>query len=113
MDLAVDGWFPPLDVVGHAVDLGWLGHVLAVFYLVWVLNLYNFMDGIDGIASVEAIGVCVGGALIYWLTGHVAMVGIPLLLACAVAGFLIWNFLQLESSWVMRGVVFLVWLLVH
>lgn len=107
------GGFPPLDVVGHAVDLGWLGHVLAVFYLVWVLNLYNFMDGIDGIASVEAIGVCVGGALIYWLTGHVAMVGIPLLLACAVAGFLIWNFLQLESSWVMRGVVFLVWLLVH
>ncbi len=86
------GGFPPLDVVGHAVDLGWLGHVLAVFYLVWVLNLYNFMDGIDGIASVEAIGVCVGGALIYWLTGHVAMVGIPLLLACAVAGFLIWNF---------------------
>lgn len=85
------GGFPPLDVVGHAVDLGWLGHVLAVFYLVWVLNLYNFMDGIDGIASVEAIGVCVG-ALIYWLTGHVAMVGIPLLLACAVAGFLIWNF---------------------
>lgn len=86
------GGFPPLDVVGHAVDLGWLGHVLAVFYSVWVLNLYNFMDGIDGIASVEAIGVCVGGALIYWLTGHVAMVGIPLLLACAVAGFLIWNF---------------------
>ncbi|BBH47469.1 hypothetical protein KU43P_39460 [Pseudomonas sp. KU43P] len=66
--------------------------MLAAFYLVWMLNLYNFMDGIDGIASVEAIVVCTGGALIYWLTGHAALGGAPLLLAFAVAGFLIWNF---------------------
>jgi len=31
--------------------------VLGAFYLVWLLNLYNFMDGIDGLASIEAISV--------------------------------------------------------
>ncbi len=60
--------------------------------LVWVLNLFNFMDGIDGIASVEAITVCVGGALLYALIGVPALAATPLLLAASVAGFLVWNF---------------------
>ncbi|MDX1298920.1 MAG: glycosyltransferase family 4 protein, partial [Pseudomonas sp.] len=84
---------PPIDAFGFSLDLGWLGHVLAAVYLVWLLNLYNFMDGIDGIASVEAICVCLGGALLGIAgssqpTEFVA----PLLLAAAVAGFLFWNF---------------------
>jgi len=84
---------PPIDALGFSLDLGWVGHVLAAVYLVWLLNLYNFMDGIDGIASVEAICVCLGGALLGIAgssqpTEFVA----PLLLAAAVAGFLFWNF---------------------
>lgn len=54
------GGLPSLAVFGFDLELGWLGYVLAAFYLVWLLNLYNFMDGIDGIASVEAISVCLG-----------------------------------------------------
>lgn len=65
---------------------------LAVFYLAWMLNLYNFMDGIDGIASIEAVSVCLGSALIYWLSGDVGLMVLPLLLAAAVGGFLFWNF---------------------
>jgi len=60
--------------------------------LLWLLNLYNLMDGIDGIASVEAITVCAGGALLYVLIGIPALAVAPLLLAGAVAGFLVWNF---------------------
>ncbi|WP_027906856.1 MraY family glycosyltransferase [Pseudomonas taiwanensis] len=86
------GGLPPMVVSGHVFDMSWAGHLLAMFYLVWMLNLYNFMDGIDGIASVEAIGVCAGGALIYYLTGNGELIGPPLLLAFATAGFLIWNF---------------------
>jgi Fuc2NAc and GlcNAc transferase len=87
------GGLPPVAMFGFTFDLGWFGHGLAVVYLVWLLNLYNFMDGIDGIASVEAICVCVGGALVYVLLGF-AGTGwvIPVLLAAAVAGFLFWNF---------------------
>lgn len=86
------GGLPSLAVFGFDLELGWLGYVLAAFYLVWLLNLYNFMDGIDGIASVEAISVCLGGALLYALLGEPAAVVAPLLLAVAVAGFLFWNF---------------------
>lgn len=86
------GGLPPLVIFGFDLELGWLGYALAAFYLVWLLNLYNFMDGIDGIASVEAICVCLGGALLYLLLGEGAAALAPLSLAVAVAGFLFWNF---------------------
>lgn len=86
------GGLPPLSLFGMSFDLGWLGHALAALYLVWLLNLYNFMDGIDGIASLEAICVCIGGALLFVLSGHSGEAALPLLMAAAVAGFLFWNF---------------------
>ena len=86
------GGLPVIEFFGHTFDLGWFGHVLAAFYLVWLLNLYNFMDGIDGIASVEAICVCLGACLLYWVSGELTLIWAPLLLAAAVAGFLCWNF---------------------
>jgi Fuc2NAc and GlcNAc transferase len=86
------GGLPPIELFGTSVDLGWAGHMLAVFYLVWLLNLYNFMDGIDGIASVEAICACLGVCLLYWLSDLNNLIWEPLLLAASVAGFLYWNF---------------------
>ncbi|MDD0998591.1 glycosyltransferase family 4 protein [Pseudomonas sp. TNT2022 ID1044] len=83
---------PAVELFGTHVDLGWAGHVLAAFYLVWLLNLYNFMDGIDGIASVEAICTCLGACLLYWLAGLDTLIWGPFLLAVSVAGFLCWNF---------------------
>lgn len=82
---------PEITLSGIALNAGWLGQILAVLYLVWLLNLYNFMDGIDGIAGVETITVCAGAAL---LSAHVVAGGwtLPLLLAAATAGFLVWNF---------------------
>lgn len=86
------GGLPAISVFGMTLDPGLIVNVLTAFYLVWLLNLYNFMDGIDGIASVEAICVCVGAAVIYALSGVATLVWLPILLACAVAGFLFWNF---------------------
>ncbi|WP_287029147.1 MraY family glycosyltransferase [Pseudomonas sp. UBA6310] len=91
------GGLPTLSFFGFTLDLGLIGYALATVYLVWLLNLYNFMDGIDGIASVEAICVCLGGALLYGVQGFATpaepdLALPPLLLAAAVAGFLFWNF---------------------
>ncbi|MGR3991000.1 MraY family glycosyltransferase [Pseudomonas sp. 1121_17] len=86
------GGVPPIEVLGVELHLAWFGAVLGAFYLVWLLNLYNFMDGIDGIASVEAICVCLGACLLYALSGHEQLIALPLLLAGAVLGFLCWNF---------------------
>ena len=89
-------WFgdvPPLPIAGNLLDPGWLGQVAAVIFIVWRLNLYNFMDGIDGIAGLEALTVCIGGVLIYWLFGNSSSQWIPLLmLIVSTLGFLFWNF---------------------
>lgn len=88
------GGLPELAVYGVEINLGIAGHILAAIYLVWLLNLYNFMDGINGIAGVEAISVCVGGVVLYMLAQEQAegMWVLPVLLGAATVGFLFWNF---------------------
>ncbi len=86
------GGMAPINLFGLEFSLGWFGYVIGAFYLVWMLNLYNFMDGIDGLASVEAICACVGACLVYWIAGHTSLTIAPLVLAMAVSGFLVWNF---------------------
>ena len=58
--------------------------ILAVIAGVWFINLYNFLDGIDGYASVEAICIAAG---LYLMTQNPVL----LILILSVAGFLIWN----------------------
>jgi len=82
---------PALNVGEWQLELGWPGFMLGGLYLVWLLNLYNFMDGIDGIASIEAFCTGAGGALLYWMLGYGVLAVLPALLVCAVAGFLLWN----------------------
>lgn len=87
------GGLPPIPVFGVSVDAGWLGDGIAVLYLIWLVNLYNFMDGIDGMAAIEGITVCLGGLLLYRLTASGAEAwATPTLVAGAVGGFLLWNF---------------------
>ena len=63
------GGIPSVPIFGALVDLSYAGAALCGLYLVWMVNLFNFMDGIDGIASVEAITTALGGALLWWLAG--------------------------------------------
>lgn len=86
------GHFSSVQLLGLHLYLGWFGYVLAALYLVWMLNLYNFMDGIDGIASVQAITTCGSACVIYILIGQFSLIWPALLVAGAVAGFLCWNF---------------------
>jgi len=70
----------------------WLLLALASFALLWCLNLYNFMDGIDGIAATQCFLACCSAALLSWFTvADVQYSLFCLLLAAAHAGFLIWN----------------------
>lgn len=83
------GW-PTLDLGGgHILYWQWLGSVLAVPALIWSINLYNFMDGIDGLAGMEAVFVGLAGGCMLWFNGVDCM---PMwLLAAAAAGFLVLN----------------------
>jgi Fuc2NAc and GlcNAc transferase len=58
----------------------------------WFVNLYNFMDGIDGIAGSQAVAVAVGivGLVVLGLAPG-DLIGPGAALAGAALGFLIWN----------------------
>lgn len=56
----------------------------AIIGIVWFINLFNFLDGIDGYASMEAIMVALG---MFLLTGNL----INLILVASIVGFLLWN----------------------
>jgi Fuc2NAc and GlcNAc transferase len=87
------GGFPPVTLLGRAVDLGWAGLIPAAFLLVWFLNLFNFMDGIDGIAGIEVVSVCFGGVILSMISEtDAAFLRVPVLIASASVGFLLWNF---------------------
>ncbi|MGE8567016.1 MAG: MraY family glycosyltransferase [Achromobacter sp.] len=55
--------------------------------IVWMTNLYNFMDGIDGIAAGQAIAIGLCWAAVAGLTHAVA----GIVFALAAAGFLVFN----------------------
>lgn len=91
--LVLLGGFPLVPLGVWSADLGWFGSVIAIFWLVWLLNLFNFMDGIDAIAGTEVIFVAGGAALLIFMhSGQLDDVAVSLiLLAAAAAGFQFWN----------------------
>jgi UDP-N-acetylmuramyl pentapeptide phosphotransferase/UDP-N-acetylglucosamine-1-phosphate transferase len=71
---------PPLDMA------------LSLVLWVWFINLFNFMDGIDGLAGVETAAIGLGLAALALLTpwaDGLAFLGLSL--AAAAIGFLYWN----------------------
>ncbi|NIF31086.1 glycosyltransferase family 4 protein [Enterobacter sp. Cy-643] len=90
------GNFPAIELFGYTFSAGWIGMVFGLVYLVWMLNLYNFMDGINGLASMEAIVFSLSSLLIVWIAvpdalGSDASLSV-LLLGAAALGFIFWNF---------------------
>ena len=75
---------------GNANGLALL--IVSAFCLLWSLNLYNFMDGIDGIAAIQCFLACAGaGLLAFFGSGDQQYALFCLLLALAHLGFLVWN----------------------
>jgi Fuc2NAc and GlcNAc transferase len=79
----------PLVVPPISIHPTWL--VVSLYFLIvlWMVNLYNFMDGIDGIATTQCIVYCAGVLLI----GHTAAFTSELLwvLLGSAVGFLWFN----------------------
>lgn len=86
------GGLPPLRFGVQVLSSGWLGYLLGTLGMVWAVNLFNFMDGLDGIAASEAIFISLAGACLSLLMGcalGVTLTGV--LLGAACGGFLLWN----------------------
>ena len=80
------GRVPPMPVFGTMVDLSSAGPVLRGLYLVWTMNLINF---IGGIARVKAITTTLGGAVLRWLVGVGTNWLAAVLFVGSVGGFLV------------------------
>jgi UDP-N-acetylmuramyl pentapeptide phosphotransferase/UDP-N-acetylglucosamine-1-phosphate transferase len=65
---------------------------VALLFSVWMTNLYNFMDGMDGFAGGMAVIGFATFALFGWRAGHESFAAVSLVLAAASAGFLLFNF---------------------
>ena len=80
------------DLVWFRLDIGYLGVVFTLLMTVWLLNLYNFMDGINGIAGGEAVTVAGVAAFIFFSVGDIESALLSSVLACCVLGFMPFNF---------------------
>jgi len=90
--LAWLGGLPALRVGDAILSFGGASYAIGVLGIVWVLNLFNFMDGIDGLAAAEGISVTWGAALVAALSLRSDGVSpAAVMVGAATAGFLLWN----------------------
>lgn len=92
--LAAAAWvvycFGPIEMLG-AGRLGVLEAIVTMLGIAWMANLFNFMDGIDGLAAGEALTVGLAAMLLCWRSGDLEPTWLAALVAAAAAGFLPWN----------------------
>jgi Fuc2NAc and GlcNAc transferase len=86
------GFPSQISVFDRTINTGIIGSLLGVVYLMWLLNLFNFMDGTDGIAASEAIFVCVTGAVLnFHVLSNINFSAAAIVLAASTFGFLLYN----------------------
>ena len=88
------GFAPPLRPLPGMEWLAppWLLRIFCTLFIVWLVNLYNFMDGMDGFAGGMAVFGFGTLALLGYLAGAPAYAGTVVLVAAAALGFLPFNF---------------------
>ena len=83
-------WALPGPVFGGLLPPA-LDAVAAGLVWIWFINLFNFMDGIDGMTGIQAVAMGVGVYLVASIDGaeHLAWAGMAI--AAVTVGFLLWN----------------------
>jgi glycosyltransferase WbpL len=68
-----------------------LGYIVTFFGLLWLTNLYNFMDGTDGLAALQ--GICAGlfGGVLMLVEGETGLAIVCFIIVSSCLGFLYWN----------------------
>ncbi|MES2218847.1 MAG: glycosyltransferase family 4 protein [Pseudomonadota bacterium] len=83
--------FPIVDLGTWKFTLNFWGDLLAVVGVIWAINFYNFMDGIDGLAGSEGLFIALAGSLALSMVHGPNCALLLLFFACAIAGFTIFN----------------------
>jgi Fuc2NAc and GlcNAc transferase len=90
VQLAVTGW-----LMGYAVYAGWHPGLSLMFacglFVIWMVNLYNFMDGSNGMAGLQGVFAAAVLAGLFHAANDSSFTLLSLVLAACCAGFLPWN----------------------
>ncbi|NOZ35756.1 MAG: glycosyltransferase family 4 protein [Chlorobi bacterium] len=78
------GGLPEIDLGFYSFSNIYINNILIFFVILWFINLFNFIDGIDGYL---ASGVLLFSIALFVITNNIIL----LISAVTVAGFLIWN----------------------
>ena len=84
-----------IALLAYVVASGWSGHMIALvaagLTLLWMTNLYNFMDGSNGMVGAQGV---FASAMLCWLfysSGLVELAAASAMVGAACLGFLPWN----------------------
>ena len=89
------------DLVAHSVGnllffgeigLGWLAIPFTVLVAIAVINAFNMLDGIDGLAGSMGLAALIPAAALSWMVGAQYSLSLSALVLFATVGFLIFNF---------------------
>jgi UDP-GlcNAc:undecaprenyl-phosphate/decaprenyl-phosphate GlcNAc-1-phosphate transferase len=92
MQVAAASVLPLAGLVLPWTHIPILNDLITLFWMVGITNAVNLLDNMDGLAGGVAVLACVSLAVNFMANGQNAAAAVPLILACAVAGFLVFNF---------------------
>ncbi|MCC5940061.1 MAG: glycosyltransferase family 4 protein [Balneolaceae bacterium] len=76
---------------GTVIHLGLIGLLPGLIWITGNTNIYNFMDGVDGIASVQALSASAGWIVFAFFWDQPSLLAFNVFLFCGVASFLLFN----------------------
>lgn len=76
---------------GLTIEVGNFGAIIAFLWIVWMINAYNFMDGIDGIAASQAVLAGISWVLLGYIFSYTSIYFTGGILAFSSLGFLLHN----------------------
>jgi len=79
------GGMKELDLFFFSISNQFFVNLFALFMVIWFINLYNFLDGINGYAGSEIVFLSLAGFLLFGGSHFIV-------LAVATLGFLVWNY---------------------
>ncbi len=87
LTIALFGWVDQL--LGWS--LGWFGALITFVGVLWMTNLYNFMDGMDGLAASQSIIAALTLAFWFYMVGDAQLASLCVLVAGSSYGFMLCN----------------------
>lgn len=75
-----------------AFELGWWGYPLTLFWVIGLTNIFNFMDGLNGLAGGTGVIVAAFFGIVTYAGGSLSVYILCYVLMASALGFVVFNF---------------------